>query len=56
MKKELTKKVEKKNQVVEVHIYIHQLPCGCGGQGVTPATPSTPFPVYTPPFKMTFMQ
>ncbi len=34
MKKEIKKKKGKKNQIVEVHIYIHQLPSnGCGGTG-----------------------
>jgi len=42
------KKIEKKNQVVEIHIYIHQI----NSSATPPCSNATP-PNYTPPYYTT---
>ena len=45
------KKTKEKNQVIEIHIYIHLEPVGAGSPTTTPQTiPYPPYPVYPSPF------
>jgi len=44
------KKTKEKNQVIEIHIYIHLEPVGAGSPTTTPQTiPYPPYPVYPSP-------